>query len=111
MKNTGEREGSEVVQLYTHFNGARVTRPNKQLQGFARVDLAPGEEKTVTFRLACAQLGYYNEEMEFVVEPGMLDVLVGTSSEQLPLRTRMQLTGPAVNVMGKRAYTCPVTVE
>lgn len=111
VKNTGEREGSEVVQLYTHFNGAHVTRPNKQLQGFARVDLAPGEEKTVTFRLACAQLGYYNEEMEFVVEPGMLDVLVGTSSEQLPLRTRMQLTGPAVNVMGKRAYTCPVTVE
>lgn len=111
VKNTGERTGSEVVQLYTHFNGAHVTRPNKQLQGFVRVDLAPGEKKTVTFRLACSQLGYYNEEMEFVVEPGTLDVLAGASSENLPLRAQVQLTGPAVNVMGKRTYTCPVTVE
>lgn len=111
VKNTGKVTGSEVVQLYTHFNGAHVTRPNKQLQGFARVDLAPGEQKTVTFQLACAQLGYYNEEMEFVVEPGTLDVLAGTSSENLPLRAQVKLTGPAVDVMGKRVYSCPVTVE
>lgn len=111
VKNTGKVTGSEVVQLYTHFNGAHVTRPNKQLQGFARVDLAPGEQKMVTFQLACAQLGYYNEEMEFVVEPGTLDVLAGTSSENLPLRAQVKLTGPAVDVMGKRVYSCPVTVE
>lgn len=109
--NTGDRAGSEVVQLYTHFTGAHVTRPNKQLQGFVRVDLAPGEEKRITFRLSCAQLGYYNEAMRFGVEPGRLEVMVGTSSQELPLRADLRLTGPAVETLGRRAYSCPVAVE
>lgn len=111
LRNTGDRAGGEVVQLYTHFNGAHVTRPNKQLQGFVRVDLAPGEQKRITFRLACAQLGYYNEAMRFGVEPGVLDVLVGTSSRELPLQAKVRLTGEAVETMGRRVYECPVTVE
>ena len=111
LRNTGDRAGSEVVQLYTHFHGAHVTRPNKQLQGFVRVDLTPGEEKRITFRLSCAQLGYYNEAMRFGVEPGVLDVLVGTSSRELPLQAKVRLTGEAVETMGRRAYECPVTVE
>lgn len=109
VRNTGDVTGDEVVQLYTSFTEAHVTRPNKQLAGFHRITLQPGECKTLAFHLDMAQLGYYNERMEFVVEPGHMDIMVGNSAENLPLRDQVLLTGKAVNVMGKRAYTCPVT--
>ena len=96
VSNTGTREGDEVVQLYTAFCDAHVSRPNKQLAGFKRVSL---------------QLGFYNEEMEFVVEPGRLELMVGTSSEELPLRTAVTLTGQPLKVMGKRSYVCKTEVK
>ena len=111
ITNTGELAGDEVVQLYTHFLDAHVTRPNKQLQGFRRVSLEAGESRTITFELSCSQLGYYNEHMHFVVEPGHLDVAVGTSSSDLPLRAQVTLTGEAADVMGRRSYICRTTVE
>ena len=111
VKNTGAVAGDQVVQLYTSFFGAHVIRPVMELRGFKRVTLAPGEEKTVSFHLSTAQMGYYNENMDFVVEPGDLTVLVGTSAHDTPLKAELQLTGPAVNVMGKRAYVCPVDVQ
>ena len=55
-------------------------------------------------------MGYYNENMDFVVEPGDLTVKVGSSSRDLPLQRKIKLVGKAVNVMGRRAYTCPVEV-
>ena len=93
VSNTGDAAGDEVVQLYQAFHGAHVVRPNKQLAGFKRVHLNPGETKQLIFRLDTAQLGYYDEDMEFVVEPGKLDIMVGTSSEDLPLRDTVALTG------------------
>ena len=110
LQNTGDMAGDEVVQLYTSFTEAHVTRPNKQLTGFRRVKLAPGEIRTVVFDLDLAQLGYYNEFMEFVVEPGQLKIMVGNSAENLPLRASVQLTGKAANVMGKRAYVCQTKI-
>ena len=110
VSNTGDAAGDEVVRLYQAFHGAHVVRPNKQLAGFKRVHLNPGETKQLIFRLDTAQLGYYDEDMEFVVEPGKLDIMVGTSSEDLPLRDTVALTGKKVNVMGRRVYTCPVEV-
>lgn len=111
IKNTGTRNGSEVVQLYTHFMDAHVTRPNKSLSGFKRVELNTGEEKTVSFTLDTAQLGYYNENMNFVVEPGELEIMVGTSAHALPLKDSVWLTGKTVNVMGKRTYSCAAEVK
>lgn len=110
LRNTGKVTGDEVVQLYTSFTQAHVTRPNKQLTGFHRVTLKPDESKTVVFDLELAQLGYYNEFMEFVVEPGQLDIMVGTSAENLPLKASVQLTGRACKVMGKRVYVCPAKI-
>lgn len=108
VSNTGKTAGDEVVQLYQSFHGAHVVRPNKQLSGFKRVHLKPGETKQLTFHLDTAQLGYYNEEMEFVVEQGRLDIMIGTSSEDLPLKDTVTLIGKKNNVAGRRSYTCQV---
>ena len=108
--NTGDRAGDEAVQLYTHFFGAHVTRPVIQLSGFRKVHLEAGEKKTVKFRLKLAQVGYYNEDMEFVVEPGELTVYCGDSSDCLPVSKTVELTGEKVCVMGKRSYICETEV-
>ena len=108
VSNIGAVAGDEVVQLYQAFHGAHVVRPNKQLAGFKRVHLNAGETKKITFNLDTAQLGYYDEEMQFVVEPGQLDIMVGTSSEDLPFKETISLTGEKICVAGKRSYTCEV---
>jgi beta-glucosidase len=81
VTNTGSRAGDEVVQLYVHDRVASVTRPVKALRGFERVTLAPGERKTVTFKVGPAALRFTDEQMNRVVEPGMFDLMVGTSSQ------------------------------
>ena len=97
--------------MYTHFCDAHVVRPVRQLAGFARVHLRPGEKKQVAFQGDCAQLGYYDEEMRFVVEPGRLEVMVGNSSDNLPFAGEITLTGEAEDVLHKRSFTSRVTVE
>ncbi len=80
VENTGDRLGDEVVQLYIRHIAASVTRPVKELKGFERITLKPGEKKRVTFTLAREHLGFYNRDMRFVVEPGELKVFVGANS-------------------------------
>ncbi|HJQ30741.1 MAG TPA: glycoside hydrolase family 3 N-terminal domain-containing protein [Pyrinomonadaceae bacterium] len=80
VTNTGRRAGEEVVQLYLRDVVSSVTRPVRELKDFARVSLAPGESKTVTFTITPDKLAFYNLNMERVVEPGWFDVMVGTSS-------------------------------
>jgi len=81
--NTGQREGDEVVQLYIRPRAASVTRPFKELRGFERVSLVPGERRTLTFALGPEALRFVDEHMNRVVEPGLCDVMVGTSSVSL----------------------------
>jgi beta-glucosidase len=69
-----------VVQLYIHDRAASVARPVKELKGFEKIDLKADETKTVCFELTASELGFYNNVGEFVVEPGVFDVMVGTSS-------------------------------
>jgi beta-glucosidase len=83
VTNTGRRAGDEVVQLYVHDRVASVTRPVKELRGFERVRLAPGEKKTVRFTLGPEALRFTDENMNRVVEPGLFDVMLGTSSTGL----------------------------
>jgi beta-glucosidase len=83
VSNTGKREGDEVVQLYVRDPVASVTRPVLELKGFARVGLPAGGSREVTFQLPVGQLGFYDRDMNYVVEPGSIEVLVGTSSADL----------------------------
>ena len=80
VENIGKRAGDEVVQVYIRDMAASVTRPVRELKGFDRITLRPGEKRRVEFRLASEHLGLYNREMRFVVEPGEFKVFVGTSS-------------------------------
>jgi beta-glucosidase len=83
VENTGKRTGDEVVQLYVRDVVASVTRPVKELKGFQRITLQPGEKKRVEFVLTTAELGFWNREMRFTVEPGEFKVMVGANSEEL----------------------------
>ena len=83
VKNTGTRTGDEVVQLYLHQQVASVTRPVKELKGFQRVTLAPGEGRTLTFTVGTRELRMFNYDMKRVVEPGAFDIMVGANSVDL----------------------------
>jgi beta-glucosidase len=83
VTNTGDRDGDEVVQLYIRDPGASVTRPVLELKGFTRVELPAGRSAQVTFSLPVGQLGFYDRDLAYVVEPGQIDVFVGTSSVDL----------------------------
>jgi beta-glucosidase len=80
IENVGKRRGDQVVQLYIRDVVASVTRPVKELKGFERITLEPAEKRRVQFALAPEQLGFYNRDMRFVVEPGEFKVFVGTNS-------------------------------
>lgn len=81
VTNTGSREGDEVVQLYVRdLLSEMVTRPVKELKGFRRITLQPGETQTVHFTLTPAALSFLNEHMERVVEPGQFEIMVGGNS-------------------------------
>jgi beta-glucosidase len=80
ITNTGSRAGADVVQLYIRDKVASILQPVRRLDGFSRVSLAPGQSKTVTFTLGPANLGFYNNQGRFMVQPGGFDLWVGDSS-------------------------------
>jgi beta-glucosidase len=81
ITNTGNYDGKEVVQLYTRDLVGSVTRPLKELKGFQKITLKKGEKKTVTFEISVEDLKFYNSDLEFVAEPGLFEVYIGTSSD------------------------------
>ena len=80
ITNDGTRPGEEVVQLYVNQRGTSVARPVRELKGFRRVALEPGETRTVEFALGRSELAFWNIHMQHVVEPGELKVWVAGSS-------------------------------
>src|SRR3989338_2655834 len=87
LKNTGQREGAEVAQLYIKDAESSVERPVKELKGFKRVDLKPGETKKVTFKLDKRSLAFYDaDKKDWVAEPGEFEALVGGSSMDIKLK-------------------------
>ncbi|OPZ78492.1 MAG: Periplasmic beta-glucosidase precursor [bacterium ADurb.Bin431] len=90
VRNTGERAGSEVVQLYIRDSFSSVSRPVKELRGFSKIQLAPGESKQVTLAITPDDLAFTTIDMEHKVEPGQFEVMVGSSSRDEDL-TRLIL--------------------
>ena len=80
VTNTGKRAGTETVQLYIRDLVSSVTRPVKELKGFQKVSLQPGETKTVTLEITPDSLAFYDVKLEYVVEPGEFEIMVGNSS-------------------------------
>ncbi|MEU8228319.1 glycoside hydrolase family 3 N-terminal domain-containing protein [Actinoplanes sp. NPDC048967] len=108
--NTGERTGEEVVQLYLHDPVAQVTRPVKQLTGFARVSLEPHTDALVRFQVHADRTAFTGRDLRRIVEPGDIEVMVGTSAEDLPCRGTVRLTGPLRVVGPDRRLVTPVDV-
>jgi beta-glucosidase len=91
VKNSGAREGDEVVQLYTRDLVSSVTTYEKNLRGFERVRLLPGETKTVSFVLKPEALALWDRSMHFVVEPGKFKVMIGSGSEDIRLHAEFEI--------------------
>ncbi len=110
LTNTGSLPGEEVVQLYARDMFASSPRPVKQLVGYTRIELQSGERKKVTFSLPVNLLAFYNQDLELVLEPGRMIVMVGSSSEDIRLQGSFEVVGRQAEVINKRLFECPVEV-
>lgn len=111
VTNTGAHAGDEVVQLYVNDPVASVTQPVKQLKGFKRISLAPKQTKQVTFTLAANQLGFYNRDMTFTLEPGKIKLMLGSSSKDIRLEGEIEIKGKDVDISNNKVYLTPVIVQ
>ncbi len=91
LKNTGDYEGDEVVQLYVRDEVASIVRPVKELKGFKRVPLKPGETKTIHFDINPAMLEMLDKDMKKIVEPGVFKLMIGTSSNGIRLQGDLEV--------------------
>jgi beta-glucosidase len=111
VKNAGKVTGDEVVQLYIRDEYASSPRPIKELKGYRRITLSPGETRMVTFHLSIDQLAFYDNDLKLVLEPGAIEVMVGSSSEDIRLRSEIEIAGPQKVVVKQAVFYCPVSVE
>ena len=91
IKNTGKRKGDEVVQLYFKDEVSSVTVYEIQLRGFERITLEPGETKRVNFIVKPADIALFNMDMKKVVEPGIFEIQIGSSSEDILLKKKFKI--------------------
>jgi beta-glucosidase len=110
VQNTGLLAGDEVVQLYTCDEYACVPRPVKELKGFIRLTLQPGQTRRVTFHLPVNQLAFYDEEMQLVVEAGKVKVLLGASSADIRCEDSFEIVGKLKTPVLERLFVCPVEI-
>ena len=91
LTNTGKKVGEEVVQLYIRDKAASLVRPVKELKGFQKVKLKPGESKMVSFTINKEALSFYNNQLQWVAEPGMFDIMVGASAMDIKFTEALEL--------------------
>lgn len=111
VSNVGKVAGDEVVQLYTRDEFAEFPRPVKELRGFVRLNLLPGEKKNIQFDLLVNMLAYYGEGLKLVLESGEVKIMVGSSSEDIRLKSAIEITGEALQMVQDRVFDCPVTIK
>jgi beta-glucosidase len=111
VKNTGQLSGDEVIQFYVRDEYASMPRPVKELKGFTRVTLKPGESKQVTFHFHVNQMAFYDADLKLILEPGTFKVMIGSSSESIHLEDQFEVTGNHPVEIEKRVFVCPVAVQ
>lgn len=111
IKNIGTYAGDEVVQLYLHDRESIITRPVKELYGFKRVSLEPGQSAKVIFTMPMNILGFYDRNKDFVVEPGNIDVMIGSSSEDIRLKGEFEIIGEKREISKEKGFFSKVKVE
>ena len=110
IRNAGKMAGDEVVQLYTCDEYGCVPRPVKELKGFTRLMLRPGESRRITFHLPVNLLAFYDEELKLVVEAGRIKVMVGSSSEDIRCEDFFEIVGEQRSPLKDRLFICPVEI-
>lgn len=110
IKNSGEKRGDEVCQLYIRDKFASVTRPVKELKGFKRLTLEPGEKRTVKYILSADQLAFHNLDMKLVIEPGEYEVMIGSSSADIRLAGKFEIVGTMREIKNERHFSTKVKV-
>ena len=111
ITNTGTVAGDEVVQLYIRDEIACIPRPVKELKGYTRLSLQPGEGRTITFHLPVDQLAFYDQDLNLILEPGVFQVMAGSSSEDIRLNGEFEIRGPARVPIQARVFLCPVEIQ
>jgi beta-glucosidase len=111
VKNSGPAAGEEVVQLYIRDEFASTPRPVKELKGYVRTAIQPGETKTIIFSLPVDQLAFYDNDLALVLEPGRIFVMVGSSSEDIRLAGEFNIVGEGRMPVKERVFVCPVEVQ
>ncbi|ELP69549.1 glycoside hydrolase family 3 N-terminal domain-containing protein [Streptomyces turgidiscabies] len=109
VKNTGDRPGVELVQLYVEDDAPGISRPALQLAGFHRLELQPGDQATVKFALELPLLAYLSHDDRWVVDPGPMWISIGSSSGDLSMRSRLDVVGDTADVTDRRVYLTHAT--
>jgi len=111
VTNIGKVAGDEVVQLYICDEFASTPRPIKELKGYQRVMLEPGETRKVTFHLPVNQLAFYDVDLNLIIEAGKINVMLGSSSEDIRLCGEFEIVGEKKMAVKDRVFVCPVSIE
>lgn len=111
VTNTGNQAGDEVVQLYMRDPVASLSRPVMQLRGFKRISLQPGEARQVSFTVSSAQFALWGLHGGWVIEPGVIELMVGSASNDIRATTQVMVTGTAAGTIAPAAIATQVAVE
>ncbi len=91
LKNTGKYKGEEIVQLYIRDKIASIARPVKELKGFKKIELNPGESKVIAFSITTEKLSFYNNDLKWISEPGEFSLMIGSASDDSKLQGEFEL--------------------
>ena len=110
IRNVGSVAGEEVIQHYIRDVYASYPRPVKELKGYVRLSLNPGERKKITFHLPVDMLAFYDSNLNLILEPGLIQVMLGSSSEDIRLRGEFEIVGEGKITVESRVFVCPKTL-
>jgi beta-glucosidase len=102
LTNTGKYAGEEVAQLYLRDLVAQPLRPVKELKDFVKLKLQPGESRRVTFVIDRDHLAFYNEELEWITQPGQFRLMIGPSSDNIQLQQEFSLVGASASTSSSK---------